>query len=290
MCGVEPKLRLTRQGPDARHDGWSYLFGKCRGGVKLRFNGAKVVEWKHFDDAEGDRVRALPAPRLNAYETMLERLDDRQRVRLDAIVTEIRDALREGMTHWLAIGKLLVEAKQLLKKGDFGTWVERNGMDRHNAHRLMSVFDMATAAPAFSSTFRKIGQEKTVLLTRLTEAKRLEVLEHGVPIGGTPKPLDEVTFRELNTYVRSIVGKSARGRKGKAAPAEKPTHRFGLPIGVVEAFQAIDKGFEVLREYAKHGIDPKPAKAMTPLWRRVNRGFFRLQDDHGFAKFLEAHR
>lgn len=291
-CGEE-KLRLTHRGPELRVDGWSYLVGECGGGVGLRFQGIKVVESREVDKAEIDRLRALPARRVQPHQAMLDALEERTRTRLDTIVVEIREAIHEGMQRWLAVGRLLAEAKRLLKKGDFGLWVEHNGMDRVHAAKLIAVHEMARAVPAFSQTFEKIGQEKTALLTRLPEAKRLEVLEAGVPVQGTPTPLERVTFRQLNAYVRSIVGRDPRGRKprAEAAPAAKPKERFGLPIEMVEPLQEAMKGLHALRAPVKRELatlTPPQRLAFGRLWVQVMRLFYELHDDLGLGRLLDG--
>jgi hypothetical protein len=288
-CGEE-KLRLTRSGPDARHDGWSYLVGKCGGGVKLRFNGAKVVEWKAVDDHEINRVKTLPVRQISRAELALERLGDVKRARLKEIEIDIREAIQAGMEKWMLVGERLAEAKRILAHGDFGPWVEGNGMDRVHAHKFINAWTMmAATSPALHKRFVNIGQEKTVLLTRLTEAKRLEVLEHGIPVNGAPKPLEDVTFRELNTYVRSIVGKSTRGRKPKPGDADKPTERFGLPLELADPLQAILRGLHALQAVAKkQGIAKKHRVPAGRLWQRVHVLTQKLHHDHRFGELLEG--
>lgn len=269
------------------HDGWAYLFGECGGGVKLRFAGVKVLETRPVERAEADRVRSLPARRLDPIESMLSGLDDKTRARLDAIVVEIRTGLQEGMRSWLAVGRLLAEGKLLLKKGDFGLWVERNGLDRMHAARFITAWETVHDAPQrFSPTLEKIGHLKIELLSRLPEARRLEVLEHGIPINGHPTPLEQVTYRQLNGYVRSIVGRGPRGRKGAATPEAKPSERLGLPIEVFEAFQAAMKGLQALTKKAKEGWSDKEKPAAGKYWGNVNHLFFRLQEDLGMAELL----
>jgi hypothetical protein len=288
-CGEE-KLRLTRSGPDARHDGWVYLFGKCGGGVKLRFTGAKVVEWKSVDDLEIARVKTLPVRKLTAFESMIEKLDDKQREKLDALVGEIREALREGMKQFLVVAKLLADAKHALRDdhGAFTLWVRHNGLDPVHAHKFIAIHEAARSSPALSQTFVRIGQEKSVLLTRLPDAKRTEVIEDGVLVDGKRKPLDDVSFRELNAYVRSIIGKSARGRKAKAGADEKPTERFGLPLELADPLQAVLRGLHALQALAKkHGIQKKHRVPAGRLWQRVYVLTQKLHHDHRFGELLD---
>lgn len=285
-CGEE-KLRLTREGVAARVDGWGYLFGECGGGVKLRFAGIKIAETRAVERAEAERVRALPARRLDPAQTMLERLDEQARARLEAIVVEVRAGLERGMESWLVVGQLLAEAKDLLKKGDFGLWVEQNGMDRVHAHKFVTMWETVHDAPRrFSQTFVKIGQEKTGLLARLPAAKRLEVLEGGITVEGRPVPLERATFRQLNTYVRSLIGKDPRGRKARPKEEPKPKERLGLPIETFEAFQAAMKGLQALVTKAKSGWTDKEKPAARKFWGNVNHLFFRLQDDFGMGELL----
>ncbi|MGH7341632.1 MAG: hypothetical protein ACREKH_14160, partial [Candidatus Rokuibacteriota bacterium] len=242
---------------------------------------------------EADRVRTLPARRVDPYDGMLEALDETARRRLDGLVVEIRAAVERGMQGWLATGRLLAEAKKLLlKKGDFGRWVERNGMDRAHAHRFIEAWTLVESVPAaLSPTLVKVGQHKIALLSRLAPAKRLEVLEHGVALnGGEPQALEQVTYRQLNAYVQSVVGKSARGRKGKGAPAAKPKERLGLPVEVVEAFQGALQHLGTLAKKAKLGWSDKERPAARRFWSNVNHLFFKLQDDLGMAALLEGGR
>ncbi len=287
----EEKLRLTRKGVEARVDGWGYLFGKCGGGVKLRFEGIKVVEVRAVEFLEARRVRTAPVKSVDALEAMLGELDDKARARLDAIVVEIRENIQQGALRWMTVGRLLFDAKRLLKKGDFGLWVERNGLDRVHAHRFIAVYEMLRGAPAaFSQTSVKIGWEKTALLARLPEAKRLELVDRGVPINGKPTPLDQVTFRQLNAFVRSIVGKDPRGRKKKGDDGAKPTERMGLAIETFEAFQGVLKGLQLLRRRTKEGWSDRERPAAKKLWASVRHLFYDLDEDRGMGALVEADR
>jgi hypothetical protein len=220
----------------------------------------------------------------------LSRYDDRVREELAAIVVEVRRALQEGMTQWLAVGGLLARAKQLLRKGDFGRWVESNGMDRHNASRFITAHELSVSLPAaFSSTLRKIGQEKAVLLARLPVAKRLEILEHGAPVNGRLLPLESVPHRHLSAHVRALVGKSARGRKPHPKPEPRPASRWGLPIDKFDAFQCALKGLHALVKPAKAGWTPEERPGARALWRQVVVLYQRLED-HGMHDLLDARK
>ncbi len=287
---------LVRKGPNGRivkspaepriHDRWAYLIGDCGAGVKLRFDGVKIVAAESVGIAENARISRLPAVRRDPYEAIVERLDARARARLEQIAATVDQKIAVGLTNAIEVGDLLLEAKGILKHGDFGAWVERRKLDAHNAFKFMRLAERAHERPALLNTFRKIGQEKSIALIRLPDGKLSEVIEHGVPIAGQPKPLDQVTFRQLNNFIRSIIGKSGRGRKKTPAPATKPTERLGLPIALFDAFQEALKGLQALKVHAKAGFTDAQRPAARQLWGNVNRLFFELQDERGFGELL----
>ena len=290
LCACdEEKLHLTREGPDARHDGWSYLVGKCGGGVKLRFDRMKVVEWKAVDDLEVARVRALPARRLDAVDMALEALDARRREELDAIVADVRSDLLERGRLWVRIGQRLARAKEILGHGVFGRWVERNHMDRNNAYKFIAAWEMVRSAPpAIAQALGTLPQEIVVVLTRFPAAKRNEIVEHGVPINGVLKPLEQTTTREFQAFARASLGKSPRGRKPKDAPATKPTEKHGLPIELADPLTAVLRGLHAIKALVqKDRIPKKHVVAFGRLWNRIHRLTYELHAERGLGDLLE---
>jgi hypothetical protein len=278
---VSPR-KLVREAASTRHhNGLLYLFGDCGAGIALRFGtGTKVEEVRTVDRTEADRIRALPVLRGAAEDALLEGLGEAARRRLDELVVEIREAIQQGMAKWIEVGERLAEAKKLLArrkgdprdKGDFTVWVRRNGMDPVNAFKLIRCYEVFRASPNAQKLFLSIGQEKTVLLTRtrLSDAKRLEILQHGVPLDGVLVPLERVTYRQLAAYVRSLVGRDPRGRKPRtAAPEPKPKERLGLPIEIQEAFKAIIDGLRTLRKKDAAGWAPKERPAARNYWHQI---------------------
>lgn len=287
-CGEE-KLRLSRSGPDASHNGWVYLWGECGGGVKLRLDGARIAETRAVEEAEAKRVKALPVRRIEPFDAMVARLDDRQKDRLTVLTAEIREALREGMKQFLVVGKLLADAKRVLQddRGAFTVWVQHNSFDPNSAYKFIAIHEAARSTPGLSQTFGRIGQEKAALLTRLPEAKRAEVLEDGVLVEGKRKPLEQATFRELNTYVRSVVGKSARGRKPGAKGKDEKKQRYGLAVDLFDLFHQTIDGLKRLEKFAAAGWTDEQRKPVANLWRHVNRRFWTLQTDYKMGDLLE---
>lgn len=277
------------------HDGWTFLTGSCGAGVALRFKGVKVTDSRDVLLEEMKRVRALPARRIEPYEQVLRGLDEKARLRLDAIVAEIRDALAQGMKQWLVAGERLTEAKRLFKgdRGAFGCWVKQNGMDPHHAHRFMTAYDLTRALPAFSPTLVKMGQEKLVLLERLPGPKRIELLEAGVPVNGAVVPIDRVTYRQFNEYVRSITGKSTRGRKAKEKPAgDEPREHYGLPAEFGEALHAALGGLQALKALAKKKrfaeLDPKRRRIAGAVWEQAWDLAYRLEHELGLGELRQV--
>lgn len=288
VCGGE-KLRLTHErGVDARAERWGYLIGECGGGVALQFDGAKVVEFKTVDAKEIGRARSLPAPRQEPYEALLAGLIEAQRRRLSEIEAALRKRSADLVVAGVEIGGMLIEANKILGYRHFGLFLDRLKLDRERAFTAMKIAEAVRATPRFFGTFQKLGQEKTAILMRLPEGKRVEVLEEGVALNGGPAtPVDRVTYRQLNAYVRSVVGKSTRGRKPKAKD-DALTERFGLPIEIFDAFQGAMKNLKALEKFARAGWDDTHRPAVAKLWGNVNHLFHRLQDDLAMVDLLHG--
>jgi hypothetical protein len=297
-CGEE-KLRLTHRGVDARVTPYSYLFGECGGGVRLRFEGIKVVEVQTVSKVVIDQIRNLPARPMDLYQSALEGLDEKTRHRLDELVALVRETLAEGTHQWIEAGGHLCEAKKTLKKGDFGLWVRHNGLDPATAMRFMRAYEVVASIPGFISTSKKtiknIGHWKLFPLSRLSPAKRLEIIEEGVPVNGGMKPLADVTYRDLNAYVKSVVGRDPRGRKAKEKLEEpRPKERFGIPIDLFEPIQQAAQALQRLKVQIKRdALDPLNAgqhRAVYRLWMNVNALCYELHNDYGLGELLEEAR
>jgi len=285
---VQTGKRVEEHKPDmARHGAETFLFGTCGGGVALTFNGVSVVGNRDVFMDEAKRIRSLPAPRIDRYASVVAELKEGQRARLDAIESELRQRSGELVTAGVEIGNLLVEAKKLLGHRHFGLFLERMRIDREKAFTAMRIAEVVKATPRFFGTFQKMGQEKTALLMRLPDAKRVEILEDGVPVDGQRVPVTELSYRKFNAVVRSIVGKSSRGRKPKDE-GPKPAERAGVPTGIFEAFQHVFDGLKVLERAAKKDWPAEQRVRIGRLWQQVWRRTYELQNEHGLGELLAA--
>jgi hypothetical protein len=282
----EAEAEVRRQGAEA------FAFGECGAGVALKFDGARVVGSREARPDEVNRIRALPAVRVDDYTAMVASLTEPQRIRLQQIETALHDRAGHLVVAGVEIGNLLLDANRLLAGHKrFGLFLERLKIAREKAFTAMRIAQAVAAMPQCFGTFQKIGQEKTAILMRLPEARRIELLEQGVPINGHRVPIIEVSFRPLNAVVRSIVGKSARGRKPKTNGDDgKGRDRFGLPADLADPLLDALQAFHGLRAAVKRGLHEKHHVAVDRLWKRIARQFHELNEDYHLGELLELDR
>jgi hypothetical protein len=287
VCREEP-LRETRETPIITDGEWNYLFGICGGGARRRRRG-REVEWEPFTKEQGERVRNLPARRVDLYTSILEALTEQKRRRVKEIEALIEHRSADLVAMGAEIGAVLLEAKEILGYKDFAAWLYHLKLSSRQAYTCMRIAEVSGGSHGSFQMFKKLGQEKLILLARLSPAKRQELIDDGVPLNGAAKPLTEVTYRELNTYVRSVNGKDPRGRK-RIHPEKppRPTQRFGMPIHIVEAFEGAARALAILEQAAKEKDFEEygqEAVAMVRLWwEQIYGCVAELNETHGLKE------
>lgn len=282
------KKAVSLQAETRRYEGWTVLTGHCGAGIALQFKGAKVVESRDVMLEEMKRIRELPARRVDEFEEVLGGLKPERLERFRHIDTELDRRSADLVTAGVELGTLLKEAKEILGHRHFGLYLDRKGIDRTRATRSMEIAGLVAWNPKVLSTSKKLGYEKTALFARLPHAMRLQILDDGMPVDGRVVPLTEVSYRQLNAYRQSVLGKSTRGRKPRVKPStDEPRDHYGLPAEFGEPIHHALGGLQALKVLAKKkrfaGLDPDKRLIAGRVWEQIWNLAYKLEHELGLG-------
>lgn len=121
----------------------------------------------------------------------------------DHYEAEIRGELRRGCESFLRAGRLLVVARQCATHGEWSGMLDRLGLDRTHAHRMMEaakrVANVATSQHLIAAAK---SQGKLIELLSLPEDQFTELAETGETAGLDLDDVAGMTVRELREAVR----------------------------------------------------------------------------------------
>lgn len=118
---------------------------------------------------------------------------------LEVIEAEINFYKNQAATGIIETGKRLIEAKQQLKHGEWGEWLEKKvEFSQETARQFMRV------AKEFgnSNTCWNLPYKKLFLLTTIPQENREEFIHSTHEVHGEIKTVDEMTSRELQQVIK----------------------------------------------------------------------------------------
>lgn len=118
---------------------------------------------------------------------------------LETIEGEILFYKQQTATGIMEIGKRLIEAKEQLPHGTWGTWLKEKVEFSHaTANKFMKVANEFSN----SSTLRNLGQSKIFMLLDLQLDDRDEFMTTPHEVNGEVKTVDEMSARELQQAIK----------------------------------------------------------------------------------------
>jgi len=140
----------------------------------------------------------------------------------DHYEAEIRGELRRGCESFLRAGRLLVVARQCATHGEWSGMLDRLGLDRTHAHRMMEaakrVANVATSQHLIAAAK---SQGKLIELLSLPEDQFTELAETGETAGLDLDDVAGMTVRELRDAVREARADIAAKEEVSAAKERK---------------------------------------------------------------------
>jgi len=116
------------------------------------------------------------------------------------LVEYIGQQLRVGGEAIINAGQGLIEAKQKLQHGEWGTWLaEHFGLSARQAQRLMVIARNYGSNPTLAS---HLGQTKALALLALPESERENFLSEIHQVNGEEKAVIDMTSRELEKAIK----------------------------------------------------------------------------------------
>ena len=128
--------------------------------------------------------------------------------RLDYITGEILFYKRIAGNAFYEIGKFLIEAKKLLKHGEWLTWLSESvRFSESSANRFMRV-----AREFDEETVRRIGISKALALLRVPTEKRSDFITADYTINGEKRTFESLSKREFEKVLEGFEVKKNKRR------------------------------------------------------------------------------
>lgn len=151
----------------------------------------------------------------------------------DHYESEIRGELRRGCESFLRAGRLLLVARECASHGEWQGIVERVGIDRKQAHRMMEAARRVAALPNVSTSRHLIesakSQGKLIELLSLPDDQFAELAETGATGGLELGDVERMTVRELRLAVREA-REDLTTKDERAAAREREIERLGKEL------------------------------------------------------------
>lgn len=133
--------------------------------------------------------------------------------RLESLAEEARHYAIGATFNMLQLGRVFIEAKKLLKHGEFAAWCDSNaGCSQRTAENMMSAYVRFGNKPEFT----QIGKTKLFKMLTLPEGKEDQFIAEN--------DIANMSSREVDQAIREVRGDAAAEKKETAKPeiAVKP--------------------------------------------------------------------
>lgn len=137
--------------------------------------------------------------KFNLGEILAKQADPAEVRDIETITTEILNAKRVGGEAILTIGRCLIEAKEALPHGEWGTWLsERVEFSERTASRFMRLSREWTNRTALSD----LGATKALTLLALPPEEREEFIGATHTVDGEEKSVIDMSARQLEQAIK----------------------------------------------------------------------------------------
>ena len=127
---------------------------------------------------------------------------------IDELTFEILDLKQQAGDAILAIGRRLIEAKEMLPHGEWLPWLtERVEFSERTAQNFMRLAKAYSGNPQLVAD---LGASKAVTLLALPEKEREKFLAEPQTVDGKTKPAADLTRREFEQAVRQKAGRQEK--------------------------------------------------------------------------------